>query len=168
MSVLARLWTIGRAPGLRHLSGAAGLTIIECIVALCLCESVYNAGTFTNKYLWCKRIADPCSYRLYGQDRIVSVTSIVQKVCWMVCSMHYAYGWTPQTWTYLDIVKCILDVHALLQDKRSGQQLQQSNYNHALIKPNVPNVFNRSLPKCTAICKNKEKLAGPTWLRLYM
>ena len=65
MSVLALLWTIGRAPGLRHLSGAAGLTIIECIVALCLCESVYNAGTFANKYLWCRRIADRCSAAQY-------------------------------------------------------------------------------------------------------
>ena len=63
---LALMWTIGWAPGLRHLSGAAGLTIIECIVVLCLCVSQYIMRVqFANKDLWCRRIADGCSVAQY-------------------------------------------------------------------------------------------------------
>ena len=77
-----------REPGLRHLAGAAVLTFVVCIVALCslfilLSQYIMRVHFANQDPFRCRRIADRCStrsttrstYRRYRQDRTVSVTN---------------------------------------------------------------------------------------------
>ena len=76
-----------REPGLRHIAGAAVLTFVVCIVALCslfiLLSQYIMREYFANWDLFgvgellivaLRRSTTRSTYRLYRQDRIVSVT----------------------------------------------------------------------------------------------
>ena len=76
-----------REPGLHHIAGAAVLTFVVCIIALCslfiLLSQYIMRVHFANRDPFCvgellivalRRSTTRSTYRLYRQDRIVSVT----------------------------------------------------------------------------------------------